>query len=175
MAWYRKAAEQGNRDAQNNIGWFYQNGLGISRDYNEAESWYRKSAQQGSDRAKNNLAQLEQLRSGITLPVVDFARVCNGSSEDCITPPKPIFSPDPEYSRQALEAKYEGTCTLSLIVGTDGVPNQVRIVNGLGMGLDEKAIEMVKTWKFEPGMKEGKPVATRLMIQVDFRLGDTPR
>src|ERR1700688_963483 len=75
-----------------------------------------------------------------------------------VTPPRPIFSPDPEFSEEARKAKYQGTCTLMIVVATDGRPINIRVVNSLGMGLDEKAIETVKTWRFEPGQKDGHPV-----------------
>jgi len=87
-----------------------------------------------------------------------------------VSPPRPIYQPDPEFSEEARKAKYQGTCTLSLIVGVDGRPSNIRVMSSLGMGLDEKAIEAVKTWKFEPGMKDGHPVATVIAVEVDFHL-----
>jgi periplasmic protein TonB len=87
-----------------------------------------------------------------------------------VTPPRPIFSPDPEFSEEARKAKYQGTCTLMIIVGTDGKPSNIRVVNSLGMGLDEKAIETVKTWRFEPGQKDGHPVNVEMAVEVDFHL-----
>jgi periplasmic protein TonB len=59
---------------------------------------------------------------------------------------------------------------LMLTVGTDGVPRNVRVIRSLGMGLDEKAVEAVQTWKFEPAMKDGQPVALELAVEVDFHL-----
>src|SRR5215813_160593 len=84
--------------------------------------------------------------------------------------PKPISTPDPEYSEEARKAKYQGTCVLWLIVGPDGKPRDIRVSRTLGLGLDEKAIEAVKQWKFEPAMKDGKPVAVQINVEVDFRL-----
>jgi len=55
-------------------------------------------------------------------------------------------------------------------VGRDGLPYDVRVLKSLGMGLDEKAIDSVKTWKFRPGMKDGVAVSVRAQIQVNFRL-----
>src|SRR5215831_7033921 len=60
-----------------------------------------------------------------------------------VSAPKAIFSPDPEYSEEARKAKYQGTCVLWLIVGPDGKPRDIHIQRGLGMGLDQKAIEAV--------------------------------
>jgi protein TonB len=87
-----------------------------------------------------------------------------------VTPPRPTFSPDPEFSEEARKAKYQGTCTLMLVVTADGRPTNIRVANSLGMGLDEKAIETVKTWRFEPGQKDGHPVAVEIAVEVDFHL-----
>jgi TonB family protein len=87
-----------------------------------------------------------------------------------VTPPRPIYSPDPEFSEEARKAKYQGTCTLMIIVGTDGRPTNIRVVNSLGMGLDEKAIETVKTWRFEPGQKDGHAVNVEMAVEVDYHL-----
>jgi periplasmic protein TonB len=87
-----------------------------------------------------------------------------------VTPPRPIYSPDPEFSEEARKAKYQGTCTLMIVVDTDGKPTNLRVVNSLGMGLDEKALETVRTWRFEPGMKDGHPVKVEMAVEVDFHL-----
>jgi periplasmic protein TonB len=87
-----------------------------------------------------------------------------------VSPPRPIYKPDPEFSEEARKAKYQGVCTLQMVVGVDGRPSQIKVLGSLGMGLDEKAIEAVRNWKFEPGMKEGHPVATIIAVEVDFHL-----
>ncbi len=87
-----------------------------------------------------------------------------------VTPPRPIYSPDPEFSEEARKAKYQGTCTLMIVVSADGKPTNIRVVNSLGMGLDEKAIETVRTWRFEPGQKDGHPVNVEIAVEVDFHL-----
>lgn len=87
-----------------------------------------------------------------------------------VSPPKAIFSPEPEFSDEARKAKFQGTCTLSLIVGIDGRPTDIRVVGSLGMGLDEKAIEAVSKWKFEPAMKDGHAVRVPIEVEVDFHL-----
>lgn len=87
-----------------------------------------------------------------------------------VSGPKPVYAPDPDYSEEARKAKYQGVCVLWLIVGPDGRPRDIRVARTLGLGLDEKAIEAVKTWRFEPGMKDGKPVATMVNVEVTFHL-----
>ena len=87
-----------------------------------------------------------------------------------VSAPKAIYSPDPEYSEEARKAKYQGVCVLWLVVGPDGRPRDIRVARTLGLGLDEKAIEAVKTWRFEPAMKDNRPVAVQINVEVSFRL-----
>jgi len=87
-----------------------------------------------------------------------------------VSAPRVSYSPDPEYSDEARRAKYQGTCVLSLTVGPDGLPRDIRIARSLGMGLDEKAIEAVQQWRFQPALKDGKPVAVAINVEVQFRL-----
>jgi protein TonB len=87
-----------------------------------------------------------------------------------VSNPRLVYSPDPEYSEEARKAKFMGTCTLSLVVGPDGRPRDIAIARSVGLGLDEKAIEAVKTWKFDPAMKDGKPVAVAISVEVTFHL-----
>jgi periplasmic protein TonB len=87
-----------------------------------------------------------------------------------VSAPKAIYNPDPEYSEEARKAKYQGTCVLSLIVGPDGKPRDIRVARSLGLGLDEKAIQAVNQWKFEPAQKDGRPVAVAINVEVQFRL-----
>jgi protein TonB len=87
-----------------------------------------------------------------------------------VSAPRALFTPDPEYSEEARKAKYQGTCILWLVVGPDGRPRDVKVARSLGMGLDQKAVEAVRNWKFEPAMKDGKPVAVQINVEVNFRL-----
>ena len=77
-----------------------------------------------------------------------------------------------EFSDEARRAKYEGTVVISLIVDANGNPQQVRVVRTLGMGLDEKAVEAVKQYRFKPAMdmKTHKPVPVPISVEVRFRL-----
>jgi protein TonB len=87
-----------------------------------------------------------------------------------VSAPVATFQPDPEYSEEARKAKYQGEVWLTVIVGTDGRAHDIRVSRSLGLGLDEKAIESVKTWKFEPGKKDGVPVAVQISVEVAFHL-----
>jgi TonB family protein len=77
---------------------------------------------------------------------------------------------DPEYTGEAKDAKLSGTVLLSVVVGTDGIAHDINVVKPLGMGLDEKAVEAVQKWLFNPGMKNGEPVNVRAQIEINFRL-----
>jgi TonB family protein len=88
-----------------------------------------------------------------------------------VAAPVAIFDPDPEFSDEARRAKYQGVCVVALIVDAQGNPQNVHVVRTLGMGLDEKAIETVRKWKFKPAMKDGKtPVPVMITVEVDFHL-----
>jgi len=87
-----------------------------------------------------------------------------------ISAPQAISTPDPDYTEEARRAKTQGTCILGLIVDAEGHPHDIRIVRGLGSGLDAKAIEAVRQWRFEPARKDGKPVNVLISVEVAFRL-----
>lgn len=87
-----------------------------------------------------------------------------------VVAPRVLYQPDPEYTEEARKAKYQGTVVLWLVVGPDGRPRDVRVARTLGMGLDQKAVEAVRRWKFEPATKDGKPVAVEMNVEVSFRL-----
>jgi TonB family protein len=85
--------------------------------------------------------------------------------------PRVLSQVDPEFSEEARKAKFQGLCVLIIIVEPDGTPSNIRVRGGLGMGLDEKAIEAVKKWRFQPSMKDGHPVRYGpVEVDVDFHL-----
>jgi TonB family protein len=87
-----------------------------------------------------------------------------------VSPPQVVRKFDPEYSDEARKAKYSGTVLLELVVDTNGRPQDIRVVRSLGLGLDEKAMEAVKKWQFQPGMQDGKPVNVKARIELIFRI-----
>ncbi|HTS37662.1 MAG TPA: energy transducer TonB [Candidatus Solibacter sp.] len=87
-----------------------------------------------------------------------------------ISAPQAISTPDPEYTEEARRAKTQGTCVLWLIVDSQGRPRDVKVVRGLGYGLDAKALEAVRQWRFQPSMKDGKPVDVQISVEVVFHL-----
>jgi TonB family protein len=87
-----------------------------------------------------------------------------------VRPPKVLYQPQPEFSDEARKNKYQGNVVLKVIVGTDGRTHEISVLRSLGMGLDEKAIEAVRQWRFEPGTKDGVPVPVEVAVEVNFHL-----
>jgi TonB family protein len=87
-----------------------------------------------------------------------------------VTAPALLSKIEPEYSEEARKAKYQGTVLLYIQVDPTGKAINMRVLHSLGLGLDEKAMEAVKKWKFKPGTKDGKPVTVEAQIEVNFRL-----
>jgi len=113
----------------------------------------------------------EQLLAAMQLPVGNGVYRVGGG----ISSPKLVHKMEPEYTEEARAAGVQGTVRLYIVVGEDGTPRDFRVLSGLGTGLDEKAIEAVKMWRWEPGRKEGKPVAVAATVEVNFRLLDKPK
>jgi periplasmic protein TonB len=85
--------------------------------------------------------------------------------------PSCIYCPDPQYSDEARKAKYQGVVVLMVVITLDGRATNIQVVKSPGLGLDEKAIEAVRQWKFRPAVGPGgKSVATQVPIEVTFRL-----
>ena len=87
-----------------------------------------------------------------------------------MTAPRALYAPEPEFSEEARKAKFQGAVVLWLVVGADGRTRNIRVQRSLGMGLDEKAIEAIRLWRFEPGRKDGVAVAVQVNVEVNFRL-----
>ncbi len=87
-----------------------------------------------------------------------------------VTPPVAIYAPEPEFSDQARMAKYQGQSVVEVIVDVKGMPQDARVVRPLGMGLDEKALEAVKQYRFKPAMLRGRPVPVLIDVIVDFHI-----
>jgi TonB family protein len=87
-----------------------------------------------------------------------------------VSAPQVIYSVEPEFSDEARRAKYQGVCILSLIVDAQGNPQNIQLARALGMGLDEKAIEAAKQYKFKPAYYKGHPVPVLINLEVNFRI-----
>ncbi|MGE5326588.1 MAG: energy transducer TonB [Deltaproteobacteria bacterium] len=87
-----------------------------------------------------------------------------------VSEPVPIFKPEPPYTEEARKTKLQGVVDLMIVVDPDGNVAFARLLKPLGMGLDESALQTVKTWRFKPALRNGSPVPVRVMVQVSFRL-----
>jgi periplasmic protein TonB len=87
--------------------------------------------------------------------------------------PKVIQRVAPEYTPEALDAKLEGSVHLSAMIGTDGVPSDIKVTKSLGKGLDEKAIECFKKWRFSPAIRNGEPTPMSSEVAIIFKLPDS--
>ena len=84
--------------------------------------------------------------------------------------PQAIYRPEPDYSDDARKAKLQGTVVLEVVVDQNGKPQIRKVMQSLGLGLDEQAIKAVSTWRFKAGTKDGKPVPVLINVLVTFRL-----
>jgi protein TonB len=87
-----------------------------------------------------------------------------------VSAPVPLYTPDAEFSEEARKAKVAGNVLVYLEVDATGRPQHVRVLRGIGMGLDEKAVEAVRQYRFKPAMEDGQPVAVQMNVEVVFNI-----
>jgi protein TonB len=87
-----------------------------------------------------------------------------------VSQPELIYKVDPEFSEEARKAKFMGIVLVNLIVDANGNPQNVHILRGVGMGLDDKAVEAVKQYRFKPAREAGKAVPVELNVEVNFQI-----
>ena len=114
-------------------------------------------------------ASTEFFESMLTPFPADAHRL-KGRPEGSYSMPSCIHCPDPSYTDPARQAKINGTSIFEVLISTSGEAAQLRPVKMLGYGLDEKAFEAIKRWKFRPATKDGSPVAVVVPIEVTFRI-----
>ena len=96
--------------------------------------------------------------------------IAEGRPGHPLTLPQLIYKVEPEFSEEARKAKYSGMVVLTIEVDTNGRARAFRILHSPGLGLDQKAIEAVKEWRFRPGYQDGKPVVTSAQVAVTLLL-----
>jgi TonB family protein len=84
--------------------------------------------------------------------------------------PKVIYQEEPEYSEEARKARFQGVVLLSIEIGIDGRASNIRVIRGAGLGLDERAVEAVSRWRFQPAVSGSRPVAVSATVEVGFHL-----
>jgi len=91
-----------------------------------------------------------------------------------ISAPQCKSCPDPQYSAEARRARHEGQVVLWCVINAEGRAENIRIQKSLGMGLDEQAVKAVQKWRFKPAMRDRRPVAVFMFVEVNFHLYKTP-
>jgi TonB family protein len=124
----------------------------------EAEPLQKQATASIQDLEKVNRAENDVLKK--------FAVRAGGD----VTKPELIRKVEPLYTEEARSAKFQGVVVLSVVIESDGVPDNIQVVKSLGLGLDQKAIEAVQQWQFKPGTKNGAAVPVMATIEVNFRL-----
>ncbi len=87
-----------------------------------------------------------------------------------VKPPGATNAPDPKFPKKERKARHQGTVILTLVVGSDGLPRDIKVSRTLSPEFDEAAMDAVKKWKFSPAMRDDKPVAVQIKVEVNFHL-----
>lgn len=120
----------------------------------------------GGPETKDEMLELSQAHAekrGVTVPAPQ-------APPPTVIQPEVVTRVNPEYTAEARQAKVVGTVELIVTIRTDGSVQVESVKSGLGYGLDDKAREAVEKWKFTPGQKDGVPVPTTVVINVNFSL-----
>jgi len=104
------------------------------------------------------------------LPYTGIRKVGGGVSVPALT-----HSVEPQFSEEARANKVGGMVVVTLIVDINGRPQNVHVVRGVGMGLDEKAVQAVRQYRFKPAMEDGKPVPVQINVEVNFQIFQNPQ
>jgi TonB family protein len=87
-----------------------------------------------------------------------------------LTPAEIIFKPTPAYTDEARRLHIEGEVLLEVVFGASGKLQVVRVVRGLGHGLDENAVRAAEQIRFKPALREGQPTDSTAMLHIIFQL-----
>ncbi len=85
-----------------------------------------------------------------------------------VTSPQAVYSPDPTFPKKARKGHKKGWIVFSLAVGQDGLPRDITLVRGISTEVDEAALDSLRKWRFTPAMKDGKRVAVKITVEIDF-------
>ena len=187
VRWYGLAAAQGHVRAQYNLGNMFVDGILKSKEL--AHMWFNIAGANGSERAAQARDVIEHKMTSAELRrAIKWARECMTSRfQRCagqpvpadtifligdvgVTAPAVIHRVEPGYTEQARKRRHHGTVTVAFVVNVDGAVEDVRVVDGLGYGLDQKAIEALQQWRFRPGLRFGDPVPVQAEVEINFRL-----
>jgi TonB family protein len=128
----------------------------------QPEQMFDSLPQPPEDSAYLSLADMSKDYGGEASPVLRIATN--------VTAPVPLNAVEAKFSEEARKANFEGICTVEATIDTNGIPQDIRVVHPLGMGLDEKAVEAASKYRFTPAMHNGQPVPVKISIEINFRL-----
>jgi TonB family protein len=118
------------------------------------------------------------IRASLAVVLFLLASLCRAQAPDAgpyrvggeVTRPEKISGDPPEYTEPARRARVTGVVILEAVIDEQGNVTDPRVLKGLPMGLDQKAVAAVSTWKYKPATLEGKPVPVYFVIIVTFQL-----
>jgi len=126
-----------------------------------------------------------QMYFGYNQPISVEAPICGGpnwgahlpeggtiytAGKGGVQPPHASYSPDPEFSEEARKAKFGSAVTVAGTVDEAGAFTDLCVVRAAGIGLDEKATQALRNWRFQPATLAGKSVPVRIVVETTFRL-----
>jgi TonB family protein len=100
----------------------------------------------------------------------DAATAITYRASDGVNPPILVQQVAPVYSEDARKAKFQHIVRVALVVGLDGRPENLEVVQVAGLGLDEQTVEAVRLWRFKPGTKAGQAVRVEANVEANFRM-----
>jgi TonB family protein len=111
----------------------------------------------------------------VTVPSTQITRIGDISTipNGVVSPPKVLTFTRPTYTQAALRERVEGTVTLEAAFDSQGHFTILKVLSGLGFGLDDNAIASLKTWQFAAADRNGVPVPVVARIDVEFWLPST--
>lgn len=87
-----------------------------------------------------------------------------------ITPPELLHEVKPQYTDEARRRSVEGDVVLEIVVRRDGSVGSVKVLQSLAAGLDQRAVDAVRQWRFSPARRYGTPVDVVVEVAVEFKL-----
>ena len=186
----RRASEYGDAEAQYMLGTIYAEGLGVAKDYIQAYVWLTLAIAGSTDKQDQPLQKAASLRDSFVEKMTpgqmkeaerlakeqELTRIYTSydvfkSAEREISEPVAIRSPLPSYTEQARNARARGVVVMQCIIRKDGTANNCKIIQELGYGLDESAINTIENkWRFKPGTSKGKPVDFLVEIETYYSI-----
>ena len=153
-------------------------GLGLTTVDSSGSCHPTQSVAQQAAIAPDANGQEPSVTSPPSSPNPDASGIYHGGKG--VTPPLLIYSVDPEFTDKARKKKFVGTCVLSMVVDTNGTPQNVQVVESIASsnpklqsaakGLDENAIKAAKQYRFKPGTYQGKPVPVEIKVEINYRI-----